>query len=98
MISEALPNDATQRAVGAGHGVNAKLDAVAVAEIELREIAMLLLAVLIDALHAALENRVVAFDGIGVGVEAGFAVRVAVFFAAMLDGPMARITVTLELR
>ena len=42
--------------------------AVAIAEIEFAKIAvqMLLAAMLIDALHAALEDRKVAFDGVGV--------------------------------
>ena len=44
--------------------VHAELGAVAVAEIELRQIAvqMLFAAMLIDALHAALEDREEAFD------------------------------------
>src|SRR5579863_9689983 len=90
LVGEPLADNAFQRAVGAGHIVNAKFDPVAIAEIELGQIAVqvLFLAMLIDALHAALEDRIVAFGGVGVGVEAGHAVGVAVFVAAMIDGRM----------
>ena len=51
---------------------DAKARAVAIAEIELGEIAMQVsfAAMLIDALHAALEDREEAFDGVGVNVAA----------------------------
>ena len=92
LIGEALPDDAFQRAFGAGHVVNAQLHPVAVAEIEFREITVkvLLLAVLVNALHPAFEDAVVSFDGVGVGFEAGLAVGVAVFLAAMIDGRVIR--------
>ena len=46
---------------------------------------MLLAAVLIDALHPALENGVVAFNRIRVDVHASLAVRIAVFLASGLQ-------------
>src|ERR1700730_11292070 len=63
LIREPLPNDALQRAFGALCIVNAKLHAVVIAKIELGDVAMqmLLAAMLVDAFHAALENRIVAF-------------------------------------
>src|SRR5271165_5369553 len=67
-ISKPLSNDAFQRAISTGHIINAKPDAVAIAKVELSKVAVqvLLLAVLIHALHAALKNRIVAFDSVGV--------------------------------
>src|SRR5687768_4191972 len=58
-IGEALTADALKHEVGALRIVDAKLNAIAVAEIELDRIAMqmLLPAMLIDALHAALKDR-----------------------------------------
>ena len=67
-IGEPLADDALNGARGTLYVIYAQPDAVAIAEIELRQIAvqMLLAAMLVDALHAALEDRVVAFDGVGV--------------------------------
>ena len=66
-ISEPLADDTFYRAFGALHIIYAKPDAIAIAEIKLRKIAvqMLLAAMLVDAFHAALEDRIVAFNGIG---------------------------------
>jgi len=59
--------------------------AVAVAEIKFRDIAVkvLLLAMLIDALHAALEHAVIALDRVRMHVAAH------VFFLAVVDAFMA---------
>jgi hypothetical protein len=53
--------------LGAGNIINAKRNAIAVPEIELRQIwvQMFLGAMLIDAFHAALEDRIVTFDSAG---------------------------------
>ena len=52
--------------------VNAEPDAVVVAEVELRQVAVqvLFLAVLIDAAHPSLEHAEVAFDGVGMDHDA----------------------------
>ena len=52
-------------------------------EIELGKVAvkMLFAAVLIDALHAALEDRVEAFDGVRCDERSGLAVAIGVFAA-----------------
>jgi hypothetical protein len=66
----------------------AERDAVIVAPIVFRQVAvqMLLFTVLIDALHAALENTEVAFNSIGVNL---LAILVAnIFFDAVLDSFM----------
>src|SRR5712671_4761230 len=80
-IGESLPDDALQRPLSALYIVNAKSNAIAVAEIELGQISvqMLLFAMLIDALHATLEDRIIAFNGVGVGATAN------VFFLAVVD-------------
>ena len=67
-ISEALslrPGKGQRRALAI---LDAKRRAVAVAKIKLRQVAvqMLLAGVLIDALHAALEDRIEAFDRVAV--------------------------------
>ena len=41
---------------------------------------------LIDALHAALEDRIVALDRVRVDLRAVAAIGVAIFAAAMVDG------------
>jgi len=62
-ISQTLSNDALYGAFSSLNVVYAQPNTIAIAEIELREIAMqvLLFAVLIHALHAALEDREIAF-------------------------------------
>lgn len=52
--------------------VNAHGNAVALAEVKFRQIAVQMVfgAMLIDALHAALEDREIAFNGVGVDVAA----------------------------
>ena len=70
MIGEALSDDASQRNIGTGPIIESVGDAVVIAELELTSIAMqvLLVAVLVDAAHTALEDREIAFNGIGVNV------------------------------
>src|SRR5207244_3145488 len=67
-VFKALPNNAFNRALGTLNIVYAEPDAVAITEIELGKVAMqmLFLAVLIDTLHSALEDRIVALNGVGV--------------------------------
>ena len=59
--------------------VNAKRNAVVMAEIKLRQIAMQMLlgAMLVGAAHAALEHAEIAFDRVG-GDDGGFDNRLAV--------------------
>src|ERR1700687_1328170 len=66
-IGQSLADSALNRAGGTLNIIYAEPNAVAISEIEFRKITvqMLLGAMLIDALHAALENRVVAFDRVG---------------------------------
>jgi hypothetical protein len=52
---------------------------------------MLLAAMLVDALHAALEDRVEAFDRVRVDLHAGLAVRVAIFAPRMLHGVVSKV-------
>ncbi len=65
-IGKPLAFDARHSAVSALSIVHAKCNAVAVPEVELGKVAVkvLLPAMLIDALHSALEDREVAFDGV----------------------------------
>src|SRR4051794_28842727 len=67
-IGEPLALHPQQRRLGAPTVVHAQRDSVVVAELKFRQIAVkvLLVAMLIDTLHAALEQAKVAFDGVGV--------------------------------
>ena len=71
-IGEPLANDTLEHRIGAVRVVVAEGDTVAVAEIELCQIAlqMLLAAMLVDATHPALEDRKEAFDRIGMDAAA----------------------------
>src|ERR1700729_1832529 len=84
-VSEALSNDTLDCSLSALHVVNTKTDAIAIAEIELRKIAvqMAFAAMLVNALHAAFEDRIESFDGIGMDVPAN------VFLAAMVHALVA---------
>ena len=84
-VGQSLSDDALNGPFGSLNVVYAQPDPIGIAEIELREIAvqMLLFAVLVDAFHATLENRVVALDGVGVDVAAN------VFVNGVVDGFMA---------
>jgi hypothetical protein len=59
-IGETLPDNALQRKIGPHDVVYAQLDPIAISEIELRKVTMqmLFLAMLVNAFHATLENRV----------------------------------------
>ena len=72
MIGEPLAFDAFDSGFGAVNVAVAEPNAMVVAEVKFREIAvqMLLVAVLINSLHAALEDRERAFDGVGVDLGA----------------------------
>jgi hypothetical protein len=78
---------ALNRADGALCVVNAELSAVRVAEIELGEVAVkvTLAAVLINAFHATLENRVIALNRVRVDLRTRLAVCVAIFAARVID-------------
>jgi hypothetical protein len=84
-IGEALPNDAFDCPFGSLHVVHSESDAIAVSEIVLGKISvqMLLAAMLVDALHPTFEDRIEAFDGIGVDVAAN------VFLLTMVHALMA---------
>lgn len=81
-IRQALALCAFERKGSALHVVHAKLLAVAVAEIELAQIAMQMgfAHVLINAVHAAFQDREESFYGVGVSVAAH------VFVGIVLDG------------
>jgi hypothetical protein len=90
LIGEALPNDAGQRAFRALRIIYVEADAIAIADVKFREVAVkvLLLAVLVNAFHAALENRVIAFNSVSVDFHAAFVISVAIFAARMVNGVM----------
>src|SRR5690606_37848021 len=85
-IGEALPADASQGLVCALVVSDAEGDALVVAEIEFRQIALqvLLADVVIGAVDAALEDREIALDRVGVGLAAN------VFLDPVVDGVEAR--------
>lgn len=67
-IGEPLSSNALQGTISARRIINSKFDAVRISEIKFSKIAvqMFLTAMLINALHAALEDAVVAFNRVGV--------------------------------
>ena len=67
MIGEPLADEALKREIGARYVIYAELGAIGIAEIKFREVAVkvALAAMLIDALHAALEHAEEAFNGVG---------------------------------
>src|SRR6266446_2800006 len=81
-IRQPLPDNALQRSFGALYIINTEPNAIAVAEIELSKISVqvLFFAMLVDAFHAALEDRIEAFNRIGVDVAAN------VFLLTVVDG------------
>jgi hypothetical protein len=85
-IHQSPPFDTIQCAVSAGNVTNTTLDAVAVTEVELGEIAvqMPLLAMLVHTLHTALENAVLAFNGVRRNEPVGLAANVLV--VGVFDG------------
>ena len=86
LIGEPLALRAGQCEIGALHVVDAKPDAMRVTEVELVQIPLQvrLRDVLVDAVNAALEDREIAFNGVGVDVAAN------VFLTPMVDGADAR--------
>src|SRR5207237_3105432 len=72
LIHEPLTSHAFEQLVSAHRIVDAKLGALAITKIELGQIAMQMMRthMLINAVDAALENREVAFDRVGVRVVA----------------------------
>ena len=78
-IGQSLANCALNRTGGALHVIYALPDAIAIPEIELAQVAVqvLLGAMLVDALHAALEDRIVALNSVG-GDSGGFDDGVAI--------------------
>ena len=85
-IGEALADDTTKGTFGATFILDADRTAMTISEIELCKIAvkMPLGAVLIDALHAALEDREITLDGVGVAVAA------LPLFDSVVDGLVGR--------
>jgi hypothetical protein len=85
-ISLSLAFDAVQREFGAVGIVYAYCDAVRVPEVELSQAAVkvLLAAMLLDAYHAALEDAVIALDGIGADGHASSAVNVGVLLPRVI--------------
>jgi hypothetical protein len=79
-IGEALPDDALDCDLSTLNVIYTEPDAIAVAKIELGKIPVQVLfaAMLVDALHAALEDRIVALDGVGVNLTTN------IFFAAVV--------------
>src|ERR1700685_519533 len=69
-ICQALSDDALERVRGTLRIFDAKPRTIVVAEIKLRDVAMQVLfaAMLVDALHAALEDAVVAFERVHVHI------------------------------
>ncbi len=67
LVRQTLADDSTQRPICTLFVIDTPRHAVGIAEIELRQIAVqvLLAAMLVHALHAALENAVVAFNRVG---------------------------------
>ncbi len=90
MISEPLADEALKREIGARYVIYAEFGAIGIAEIKFREIAVKVTfaAMLVDALHAALEHAEEALDGIG-----GYDLRAfvaAIFLGLMVHAVMAR--------
>ncbi len=67
--------------------LDAELDAIAMTEIELADVAMqmLLVTMLIDALHTAFEHGIEALRRVDTNFDAGQTVFVAIFFAAVIN-------------
>jgi hypothetical protein len=93
-IGEPFPNNALDGDLGALNVIYTEPDAVAIAEIVFRKISvqMLFAAMLIDALHAALEDRVVPLDRVGVDVTAA-----DVFAIGVVHGLMRATDICLDL-
>jgi len=79
-IGQPLADDSSHGASGTLHVIYAQANAIAIAEIELGSVAvqMFFAAMLVDAFHAAFENRIVAFDGVGMDFAATVLARIVV--------------------
>ena len=84
LISEPFTHNTGKEFIGPLRIINSLGNALAIAEVKLSKVAVKVLfaAMLIDALHAALENRIIAFDGIGVDDATH------IFVSRMVDGLM----------
>ena len=96
LIGQPLTNDTTKYLFGASLIVNPKGDAVAVPEIELGHVAMhmALAGVLVNALHATLEDAEIALDGLSVDGRIG---KGHPFFALVIDVSVIRELATMAL-
>src|SRR5579884_2239950 len=90
LIGEATSYDTREKAVCAILVIATQCDPVAVSELELRQIAVkvLLGAMLINALHAALEDAEIAFNGVGVDASTD------VLASLVVHAAMAKVIVT----
>ena len=88
-IGQTLSNDSLDGDLGALDIVDPKANAVRIAEIKLVQISVqvFFLAMLIDALHAAFEDRIIALDGVGRNEFGPFPADV--FIYRMIHGVMA---------
>jgi hypothetical protein len=91
-VGQPLAFDALQGAVAARDVANAKRNAVVVTKIKLGQIAvkMLLAAVLVDTDHAALEDVVVAFNGVGGDESPGRTIAIGIFLAGVVNFAVSR--------
>src|SRR5690606_3596341 len=89
LIGKTLADDALQQPVGALGVFDTKSRPVVIAELVFGQIAvqMLFVTVLIDALHAALEDAEISLNG--VAVDAAI-LKVHIFAASMIGGAMRR--------
>jgi hypothetical protein len=85
-VNQPLSHNACQREFGARNVIEAGLDSMRIAEIELGKVAVKVFfaAMLVDAFHTALENRVIAFDGVRIYLPTRRAVRVSIFLAGVI--------------
>ena len=89
-IGQSFADDPLNGANGAFRIVYAQPDTIGIAEIKLGEVAVqvFLAATLVNAFHAALENRIVALHGVGIDRIACLAIAVAVLFSRMINRVM----------
>ena len=89
LIGQPLADDAHQRQIGTLYIFDADCLAVAVTEVEFSRVAVqvFLGAVLVDAPHPALEDRIVAFDGVGVNLAASILAGLVANAGMLTKGP-----------
>jgi hypothetical protein len=90
LILQPLARESSQRAFCTLAILNTERRTIIVPEIEFSEIAMQmpLAAMLVDALHAAFEDAVVALDRVRMDLHARFAVRITVLIARVIHNAM----------